>query len=203
MTPASFDAQRFRQVLGHFTTGVAVITGLAAEGTPAGLAVGSFSSVSLDPPLVAFMPDKNSSSWPRFRRSGSLCVNILGAGQESVCRTFARSAGDKFADLCWRPAPSGSPIIDGVLAWVDCDIKSVYDEGDHYIVIGLVRALKLEGQALPLVFFRGGYGRFSAISIAAWQGDLSVQLRMADLAPGNGGSGRGPERRVPSRSHRR
>jgi flavin reductase (DIM6/NTAB) family NADH-FMN oxidoreductase RutF len=182
MTAVSFDIQRFRQVLGHFTTGVAVITGLAAEGGPAGLAVGSFASVSLDPPLVAFMPDKNSSSWPRFRGSGSFCVNILGADQESVCRIFAQSGGDKFAGLSWRPAPSGSPIIDGVLAWVDCDIKSIHEEGDHYIVIGLVRALRLEDVALPLVFFRGGYGRFSAISIAVWEGDLSVQLRAADLA---------------------
>ena len=104
---------KFRSVLGHFPTGVAVVTGIDADGKPAGMAVGSFSSVSLDPPLVAFMPDKSSSSWPKFRDSGSFCVNILGAEQESVCRTFASRGGDKFAELSWRPAGSGAPVLDG------------------------------------------------------------------------------------------
>src|SRR3954451_20740076 len=111
-----FDGQKFRQVLGHFPTGVAVVTGVDADGNPAGMAVGSFSSVSLDPPLVAFMPDKSSSSWPKFRDSGAFCVNILGAEQVSVCRAFAMKGGDKFAELSRRPPGSGSPILDGVLA---------------------------------------------------------------------------------------
>jgi flavin reductase (DIM6/NTAB) family NADH-FMN oxidoreductase RutF/DNA-binding IclR family transcriptional regulator len=177
-----FDAAKFRQVLGHFPTGVAVVTGVDADGNPAGMAVGSFSSVSLDPPLVAFMPDKSSSSWPKFRDSGAFCVNILGAEQESVCRTFAMKGGDKFAELAWRPANSGSPIVDGALAWIDCDIDVVHEAGDHYIVIGLVRELDIGTPALPLVFFQGGYGRFSSLSLAAWESDLGVQMRSADLA---------------------
>lgn len=176
------DVARFRQVLGHFPTGVAVITGIDDEGRPAGLAIGSFSSVSLDPPLVAFMPDKGSSSWPRFRGSGHFCVNILGSDQESVCRTFAVSGGDKFAELAWHPAGSGSPILDGALAWIDCDVDVVHEAGDHYIVIGSVRELEVGSGALPLVFFQGGYGRFSSLSLAAWESDLVLQMRSADLA---------------------
>jgi flavin reductase (DIM6/NTAB) family NADH-FMN oxidoreductase RutF/DNA-binding IclR family transcriptional regulator len=182
MDPGQIDPARFRSVLGHFPTGVAVVTGLDADGKPAGMAVGSFSSVSLDPPLVAFMPDKSSSSWPKFRDAGSFCVNILGAEQESVCRTFAMRGGDKFAELTWRPAGSGAPILDGVLAWIDCDTDVVHEAGDHFIVIGRVRDLDIGTPALPLVFFQGGYGRFSSLSLAAWESDLAVQMRSADLA---------------------
>src|SRR5581483_6869558 len=178
----TFDAGKFRKVLGHFPTGVAVVTGVDSDGHPAGMAVGSFSSVSLDPPLVAFMPDKSSSSWPKFRDSGSFCVNILGAEQEAVCRTFATRGGDKFAELSWQPASSGAPILDGVLAWIDCDTEVVHEAGDHYIVIGRVRELEIGTPALPLVFFQGGYGRFSSLSLAAWESDLGVQMRSADLA---------------------
>jgi flavin reductase (DIM6/NTAB) family NADH-FMN oxidoreductase RutF/DNA-binding IclR family transcriptional regulator len=146
------------------------------------MAIGSFSSVSLDPPLVAFMPDKASSSWPRFRDSGHFCVNILGSDQETVCRAFAVSGGDKFNELPWHPAGSGSPILDGVLAWIDCDIEVVHEAGDHYIVIGAVRDLDVASTALPLVFFQGGYGRFTSLSLAAWESDLVLQMRSADLA---------------------
>lgn len=176
------DASRFRKVLGHFPTGVAVITGVDVDGKPAGMAIGSFSSVSLDPPLVAFMPDKSSSSWPKFKDSGHFCVNILGSDQEDVCRTFAVSGGDKFATLPWHPAGSGSPILDGVLAWIDCDIEVVHEAGDHFIVIGGVRELDVASTAMPLVFFQGGYGRFSSLSLAAWESDLALQMRSADLA---------------------
>jgi flavin reductase (DIM6/NTAB) family NADH-FMN oxidoreductase RutF/DNA-binding IclR family transcriptional regulator len=176
------DPAQFRSVLGHFPTGVAVVTGDDADGKPAGMAVGSFTSVSLDPPLVAFMPDKSSSSWPKFRDTGTFCVNILGADQESVCRTFATRGGDKFADLTWRPAGSGAPVLDGVLAWIDCDTETVHEAGDHFIVIGRVRELDIGTPALPLVFFQGGYGRFSSLSLAAWESDLAVQMRSADLA---------------------
>ena len=97
----AIDPKHFRRVLGHFPTGVAVISGLDPEGKPAGMAIGSFSSVSLDPPLVAFLPDKSSTSWPKIAPSGKFCVNILGSEQEDVCRTFAVKGGDKFAELKW------------------------------------------------------------------------------------------------------
>lgn len=157
----AFDSAKFRQVLGHFPTGVTVVTAAADDG-PVGLAVGSFSSASLDPPLVAFFPAKSSSSWPRIEAAGSFCVNILGAEQEEVCRRFASKGDDKFAGLGWHPAPSGAPLLDGALAWIDCDVESVVDAGDHHCVLGRVRELEVGDDAHgPLLFYRGGYGRFA------------------------------------------
>jgi flavin reductase (DIM6/NTAB) family NADH-FMN oxidoreductase RutF len=160
MSEQRFDSARFRQVLGHFPTGVTVITA-AADSGPVGLAVGAFSSVSLDPPLVAFFPDKGSSSWPRIEASGSFCVNILAEDQEEVCRRFASKGDDKFAGLGWTPAGSGAPMLDGVLAWIDCDVDSVVEAGDHHCVFGRVRDLGVGRDGGPLLFFRGGYGRFA------------------------------------------
>ena len=110
------DPGWFRQVLGQYPTGVSVVTAVAADGTPAALTVGSFTSVSLDPPLVAFLPAKQSTSWPKIQAAGRFCVNILAAGQEPLCRVFAAKAVDKFAGVGWRPAPSGAPVLDGVVA---------------------------------------------------------------------------------------
>jgi len=143
-------------VLGQYPTGVTVVTAVDAAGKAYGLAVGSFTSVSLDPPLVAFMPDKNSSSWPKIKDIGSFCVNVLGADQEPVCRAFASKAPDKFEGLDWRPAPSGAPILDNVVAWIDCDLDTIHEAGDHFIVIGQVRSLDVASPGLPLLFFGGG-----------------------------------------------
>jgi flavin reductase (DIM6/NTAB) family NADH-FMN oxidoreductase RutF len=159
-TTLPFDEARFRQVLGHFTTGVTVVTAAAADG-PVGLAVGSFASVSLDPPLVGFFPDKSSSSWPKIEPTGHFCVNVLAEAQEDVCRRFAGKGDDKFRGLGWRPASSGAPVLDGILAWIDCDIAGVTDAGDHYFVLGRVRDLAVAHDGAPLLFFRGGYGRFA------------------------------------------
>jgi len=158
--PATFDSAKFRQVLGHFPTGVTVVTA-APDSGPVGLAVGSFASVSLDPPLVAFFPDKGSSSWPRIEAARAFCVNVLAEDQEDVCRRFASKDDDKFAGLGWKPGGSGAPRIDGVLAWIDCDIDSVTEAGDHFCVMGRVRDLEVGHAGAPLVFFRGGYGRFA------------------------------------------
>lgn len=177
------DGGWFRTVLGHFPTGVVVITAPGAGGRPAGMAVGSFTSVSLAPPLVAFFPDKSSTSFPKIRAAGSFCVNILSWNQESVCRAFAAKGVDKFANLTWRSAESGSPILDNVVAWIDCDIAEVHEAGDHYIVLGRVRSLDVATDLSPLLFFQGGYGRFSAPSLLADAGsDLLDLLRIADVA---------------------
>ena len=157
---APFDEARFRQVLGHFTTGVTVVTAAGSDG-PVGLAVGSFASVSLDPPMVGFFPDKSSSSWPKIEASGHFCVNVLAEAQEDVCRRFATKGDDKFRGLGWHEASSGAPVIDGILAWIDCDIDSVTEAGDHWFVLGRVRDLAVAHDGAPLLFFRGGYGRFA------------------------------------------
>ena len=182
-SPEASDA-RFRRVLGQYPTGVCVVTGITQDGQPTGLAVGSFTSLSLHPPLVAFMPDKTSSSWPKIRPANAFCVNILSAGQESVCRAFAARAPDKFRDVSWRAASSGSPVITGVVAWIDCDLERVHEAGDHEIVIGRVRELEIESHSLPLLFFRGGYGRFAPLSMAANDVAFSEHLRIVDLARG-------------------
>lgn len=155
-----FDDAKYRTVLGHFPTGVTVITA-APQGVPVGMAVGSFSSVSLEPPLVAFFAGKGSSSWPKIQAAGSFCVNILAEAQEDLCRRFASKEENKFAGLGWTTTSSGSPLISEVLAWIDCDIDSVTEAGDHWCVMGRVRDLGVGDDGGPLVFFRGGYGRFT------------------------------------------
>src|SRR5919197_3833260 len=177
------DPRWFRQVLGQYPTGVCVVTARQADGARAGFVVGSFTSVSLSPPLVAFFPDKASTSWPKIRTAGAFCVNILSAQQEDICRRFASRAEDKFDGIACRDATSGAPIISGVVAWIDCDLESVQDAGDHYIVLGRVRELDVENPSLPLLFFQGGYGRFAPLSLAAAnsRGALTEQLRDVDL----------------------
>jgi flavin reductase (DIM6/NTAB) family NADH-FMN oxidoreductase RutF/DNA-binding IclR family transcriptional regulator len=176
------DDDWFRHVLGQYPTGVCVVTAIGEDGQPTGMAIGSFTSASLDPPLVAFLPGKRSTSWPKVRAAGRFCINVLGADQEHVCRRFAFKGGDRFDGVTWRPATSGSPILDGVVAWVDCDLDSVSEAGDHYLVLGRVRDLGVGRAASPLIFHRGGYGRFSTHSLAARDADLAEQLRLVDRA---------------------
>jgi flavin reductase (DIM6/NTAB) family NADH-FMN oxidoreductase RutF len=155
------DSGSFRQVLGHFPTGVVVITAIDPEGAPRGMAVGSFTSVSLDPPLVAFLPGRSSTSFPKIRRSGRFCVNVLSHYQEHICRAMAAKGTDKFGQIAWTPAPiTGSPVISDGLAWIDCAIDTIHEAGDHYIVIGHVLALGATQREGPLIFFQGGFGRF-------------------------------------------
>ncbi|MFD3695769.1 flavin reductase family protein [Streptomyces sp. NPDC058646] len=162
---APVGAAEFRAVLGNFASGVTVITAPAGAGEegPAGFACQSFASLSLDPPLVTFMVARTSTTWPRIARAGVFCVNILGAGQGELCRSFAVSGADKFAGVGHRPAPvTGSPQIDDVPAWIDCRIHTVHTGGDHLIVVGRVEAMGAAGEGDPLLFHKGRFGRFSA-----------------------------------------
>ena len=154
------DSGVFRNGLGHFPTGVTAVTAVN-NGKPIGMAIGSFTSVSLEPPLVAFLPGKESGSWKEIREAGSFCVNVMGQDQMEVCGVMASRAEDKFADVEWSPAGSGSPIISGSIAYIDCDIEMIHDGGDHDIVIGRVLKLEVMDSKSPLVFFQGNYGTFS------------------------------------------
>lgn len=176
--------RQFRDVLGHFPTGVAVITSVGDDGQPIGMAVGSFTSVSLDPPLVAFLPDRGSSTFPAIRAAGRFCVNVLAGGQEHICRTFAMRGADRFGAVDWRPAPhTGSPIIEGAVAWIDCELGEVHEAGDHDIVIGKVQGLEVQTPTLPLLFFQGGYGTFAPRSLVmASRGRPSEAVRVAEAA---------------------
>ena len=149
---------RFREVLGHFATGVTIVTALE-EGVPVGFSCQSFYALSLDPPMVALAPARTSTSWPRIRQAGAFCVNILGEHQEAMCRAFAMSGGDKFAGVGWKPGVTGAPVIDGSLAVVECELGDIFEGGDHEIVIGRVVALGAS-EGAPLLFYRGGFGRF-------------------------------------------
>lgn len=153
---APLDPTEFRRVLGSFATGVTVIT---APGTPpAGFACQSFSSLSLDPPLVAFMVGRGSATWPRIARAGVFCVNVLSAEQGELCRAFAVSGADKFAGVRHEPAPvSGSPRLADTLAWIDCTIHAVHTGGDHLIVVGRVEALGTGEGERPLLFHQGRF----------------------------------------------
>lgn len=182
--PTRIDPQQYRQVLGQYPTGVCVVTSTGNDGAAAGMVVGSFTSVSLDPPLIGFFPDRGSSSWPRVAAANRFCVNILSAQQENVCRKLASKDPDKFAAIGHRPSPLGSPILDGAIAWIDCDLHSVSEAGDHFAVLGLVRQLEVAESGLPLLFFQGGYGRFAPSSLTAPDptGLLAEQLRLVDRA---------------------
>ncbi|MCU1664789.1 MAG: 3-hydroxy-9,10-secoandrosta,3,5(10)-triene-9,17-dione monooxygenase reductase component [Pseudonocardiales bacterium] len=146
-----------REVLGHFVSGIVVVTAAGPDG-PIGFTCQSFASLSLDPPLVTFAPARSSSTWPRIREVGAFCVNVLAADHQELSVGFARSGVDKFAGVPWQPAPSGAPILDGVSAWIDCTLWNEYDGGDHTIAVGLVSDLGADPARQPLLYYRGRYG---------------------------------------------
>jgi 3-hydroxy-9,10-secoandrosta-1,3,5(10)-triene-9,17-dione monooxygenase reductase component len=156
---ARISSETYRDVLGHFITGVTAVTGMHADG-PAGFTCQSFASLSLDPPLVSFAPARTSSTWPRIRAVGFFCVNVLAEDHRDLSSAFARSGHgiDKFAGVPWCPAPSGAPVLEGVSAWIDCTLWREHDGGDHTIAVGLVQDLGADPSRLPLLFYRGDYG---------------------------------------------
>ena len=156
-------ARRFRDVLGRFASGVTVVTSTSND-EPVGMTCQSFSSVSLDPPLVLFIPAKTSRAWPLIQRSGRFCVNFLAADQAELSNTMASRGVDKFAEVKWTPSPQGGvPMLDGALAHLDCAIHAVHEAGDHYVVIGRVLDLVTHDDVVdadsaePLLFYRGKY----------------------------------------------
>ena len=151
-------ADLFRNVLSNYPTGVSIVTGDVPDQGPVGLVVGTFTSLSLEPALVSFMPAKSSTSWPKIQSSGAFCVNVLGANQGELCRQFSAPGGNKFEGVDWSPAATGSPILSGVMAWVDCRIEQVFDSGDHQIVVGRVVDLRVETDEHPMTFLRGSFG---------------------------------------------
>ena len=158
---AEQNARKFRDVLGRFCTGVTVVTSISGD-EPVGMTCQSFSSVSLDPPLVLFCPAKSSRAWPRMQRAGFFCVNLLSHDQLDLSNGFAAKGTDTFVGVSWRPSATGAPLLDGVLGWVDCTIYAVHEAGDHYVVFGRVMDLGVEDAPHPLLFYRGRYARTEA-----------------------------------------
>lgn len=157
----TIDATRFRHALGHLPTGVVVITATGPRGGPVGLACNSFTSVSLDPPLVLFCVGRASSTWPAVRAAGAFRVNVLDRGHEHLSRGFAARGVDRFAGVPWTPTPSG-PALEGAIAGIGCEVEAEHPGGDHVIVVARVLSLEVgEPTAEPLVFHRGRYGSFA------------------------------------------
>jgi len=164
----AFDSGHFRSIMGHFPTGVTVVSGLDGD-DPVGFTIGSFTSVSLDPPLVGFLPQVGSSTMEAIETSGSFCVNVLSEAQSDLCWKFAKSGTDdtRFIGVDWHAAPSGSPILDRAVAWIDCNVVQTYTMGDHLFVLGEVTALDADADhdgepPTPLLFFKGTLGGFNA-----------------------------------------
>ena len=132
---------------------------------PVGFTSQSFASLSLDPPLVSFAVAGTSKSWPRIRRTGHFCANVLAHDQEHLSRAFAVSGADKFRGVDWSTSPGGGPIINDVLAWVDARVVGEHEGGDHSIVIGEVIDLDINRDTDPLLFYQGGYGHFATLPL--------------------------------------
>jgi 3-hydroxy-9,10-secoandrosta-1,3,5(10)-triene-9,17-dione monooxygenase reductase component len=153
------DAAAIRTVVGHYATGVAIITAIDGD-EPVGMACNSFTSVSLDPPLVLFCAAKSSTTWPRIQAGQKWAANILDEDGEEVCRLFAQKGADRFAHLSYTTGRTGAPLLDDALAFVDCETVAEHDAGDHVIVVGRALELGYASEGKPLLFYRGGYGRF-------------------------------------------
>lgn len=163
---ASIDPRTFRTVMGHYPTGVCIITASDPDGRALGMTVGTFTSVSLDPPLVGFFPDRKSTTWPAIAATGRFCVNVLADDQQQLCLTFASRGTDKFAEVIHNLSENGQPILDRVAAWIDCTVYAVHEAGDHYLVLGEVQAMGVQSELSPLLFVRGQFARAAVIETA-------------------------------------
>lgn len=152
----AFDKTELRRVMGHFATGVTIVTTHDGQGRCYGLTANAVCSVSLEPPLVLVCVDKAAESHPAFALSQAFVVNILGDEQEELSRRFAVSGGEKFVGLACRNGGTGTPIIEGALAHVECRVVATHDAGDHTIYIGQVEGGDVTAGS-PLLFFRGKY----------------------------------------------
>jgi flavin reductase (DIM6/NTAB) family NADH-FMN oxidoreductase RutF len=150
------EKNELRRVMGHFATGVTVITSLRASGEMHGLTANAFSSVSLVPPLLLICVDKKAESYPCFEESKVFTVNILSAEQEALSRKFAVSGGNKFEGVSYRVGANGVPILDGSIAYLECRLSGSMDAGDHTVYLGEIEQAETH-EAKPLLFFRGGY----------------------------------------------
>lgn len=153
----------YRKVLGHVPTPVCVVTASAPAG-PVGVTVGSFTSVSLDPPLVVFYCGSGSVSAPAVIEAGSFCVNVLSEDQDDLGLAFAGRSEDRFSSCSWRPGVRAAPQIEGASAWIDCVVEGSFPAADHVAILGRVTSLAADGHRRPLIFYRGGMTRLDRAS---------------------------------------
>ena len=174
-------AQTLREALAQYPRGVVVVTGLDERGDPIGVPA-AFTPASVDPPVIAILPDRTSAAFSTIRKRATFCVNLLAEDQEKLIRGFA-SHGSGVAGVEWRPSPSGSPILDGALSWIDCEFDDVHEVGDRLLVLGRVTSVAVERNALPLLSFQSGFGRFvpGSLSVSRDSGLLD-SVAVAELA---------------------
>jgi len=134
---------------------VVVVTGFDSAGTPLGITIGSFVSVSLDPPLVGFLPGTSSRTWAAIAHSGKFAVNVLAADQAELCWRFAKESDDRFAGVEWAPSSNGCPALGGAVVTIDCDLESNGVHGDHHFAVGRVTHLDSPRDANAMAFYRG------------------------------------------------
>tara|TARA_R110002126_G_scaffold121527_1_gene263098 strand:- start:1650 stop:2564 length:915 start_codon:yes stop_codon:yes gene_type:complete len=166
------DPRELRNAFGTFMTGVTVVTAKGSDGAPMGFTANSFTSVSLDPPLVLVCLANTSRNFTAFTQADGFAVNILSETQRDVSNTFARPAEDRFANVDWHEGPNGGPVIDGASAWFDCSMHKTVDAGDHVILIGHVEAF--EASPAPAL----GYARGAYVTPAAELAALEQNLDM-------------------------
>lgn len=164
---AAVDPQSFRCALKRYASGITVVTGMV-DGLPVGFTCQAFHSISLSPPLVSLGVMKSSSTWPRIRPVARFCVNVLAAHQRDLSDKFARASADRWAGVSWRETANGSPVIDGTLVGIDCDLYDEHEAGDHWIIVAQVKELigpPASTSLNPLLYYDGQYHQLS--------GDLS------------------------------
>ena len=155
------DPSEFRRVMGHFATGVAVVTSCRDDGTPAALTVSAVSALSLQPTLMMVALDRKSQTHAWIQSRGFFGVNIMEEGRgETLARRFAAGGQEeKFRGVAWHSQTTGAPVLDDALAWLDCRVQAAVPGGDHTIFVGEVVAADTR-EGTPLVYYRGGFGRF-------------------------------------------
>jgi 3-hydroxy-9,10-secoandrosta-1,3,5(10)-triene-9,17-dione monooxygenase reductase component len=153
----ALDPAYLRQALGHYPTGVSVVTGMAGDGTPLALVIGSFTSVSLDPPIVGFLPMRNSFTWQAMSSGPALCINVLGHDQIDLCNRMSARTGDRFEAVSWSPSRHGVPMLDDAILQVECEVTCVTEAGDHWFVQCSVNSCHVLRNDAPLLFHRGKY----------------------------------------------
>lgn len=159
MKISAIDPRAFRDALGHYASGITIITGME-DGAPVGFTCQSFYSVSLEPPLISFCVARTSESWPKIRPSGRFVVNLLSWDQQPLSNAFARKAVDRWQSVAWSPSEGGNPVIDDALLWLDCTTYAEHEAGDHHIVVGEVRSFgygAARETKSPLLYFQGSY----------------------------------------------
>ncbi len=155
----SVNADEFRNALGRFASGVTVVTALDSDGHDRGMTVNAFCSVSLAPPLVLICIEKNASAWRALTTTGEFVVNIFSAEQEQLARRFAIEEIDRFEGVGYSRAQSGIALLDDVVGVIECRRTTLYDGGDHTIILGSVEAARVSNEKKPLLYYRGGYAQ--------------------------------------------